>query len=90
MPKYRPQCGGYDESMALQTEITSIAELVDALTTQLGVEVSPAALSTADYGYDHRNGWQTFVVSLDGCGVGFMDSDLNSLKDNSRHMRPIT
>jgi len=86
--KFRPQRGGYAESMAEVVEVSSKSELKDVILDS----VFPAALfENDDYILDFcrtpednievkplgvvdpRNGWDSHIVLLNGQAVGFTD-----------------
>lgn len=68
--KFRRQHGGFAESMATTREMPSTVEALAGL-----LKVPPGAIKVTPYGgIDPRNGWDTYLVSVNGCGVGFTDS----------------
>lgn len=79
-PKFRPQRGGYEESMALRTDVRDLQMLADVIGIQFGKSVDTASISTVPEGYDRRNGWDTYAVTVDGQGVGYMNCDLSRLR----------
>lgn len=74
--KFRPQRGGYDESMAEVVEVSSTSELIDLLTLQFGCG-DYAILSPHEPEIDSRNGWDTHTVTKDGEAYGFTDGPAN-------------
>lgn len=65
--KFRPQRGGYEESMDACVELDPTYE---ALARHLNT--NPEAIEVDFYCHDTRLGWQdTFVVTVGGDGVGF-------------------
>lgn len=66
--KYRPQRGGLKESM---DEVVELEDSLSALAGYLGV--SPETVHVTPYRYDDRIGWNTYLVTVDGQGVGFTD-----------------
>jgi hypothetical protein len=66
--KYREHRGGYTESMATVREIQPT---VNALAVIL--RVPPSAIEIKPLCRDGRNGWDTHMVTVEGCAVGFTD-----------------
>jgi hypothetical protein len=66
--KYRPQRGSYAESMA---EIVIVPDSLRAFAAELKTSVE--RLEVKPYCYDDRNGWKTYIVTVDGQAVGFTD-----------------
>ena len=81
--KYRPQRGGLIDSM---NECVSIPATVEALTAvlqkqmdfmQAGLIIPADAVTITACGYDVRVCWDTYLVSVNGQGVGFTDGPLD-------------
>jgi hypothetical protein len=66
--KFRPQRGSLRESMS---EVVEIEPTYLALATLLNT--NPEAVEVAAYGFDPRINWHTWVVTVNGQGVGFTD-----------------
>jgi len=67
--KFRWQRGGYRASMETVVEIEP---KLDALAVIL--KVPPSAVTVEPYGgIDKRNGWDTYIVSIEGQACGFTD-----------------
>lgn len=67
--KYRPQRGGLKESMA---EVIEIEPTINALAVVL--KVPPSAITVEAYTYDDRIGWDTYLVCIEGCAVGYTNA----------------
>ena len=65
--KFRPHRGGFAESMA------EVVELKDLRALAAYLEVDIARINVKPYCYDDRNGWKTYIVTVDGQAVGFTD-----------------
>ena len=70
MTHYRPQRGGFIESMALLQPVYSRRDLA----TILAVPVRSIGLKP--YGYDERNDWDTYIVTVKNEAVGFTNGPL--------------
>lgn len=77
--KYRSQRGGFAESMAEVVECEPnlfSLETAIAKTLPLPQVFGPLrnfSFKVTPYCYDDRNGWNTYVVTVDGQAVGFTD-----------------
>lgn len=77
MTLFREQRGGLEESMATVVELESRAQLVDYVAAIFnGQWIDPAKLDVLPHGIDHRTGWDTFIVTLDGQAIGFTNGPL--------------
>ena len=74
--KYRPQRGGYDESMAEVVEVNSLADIEKEMRREYPHLSYGIPLNMRPYGHDRRNGWDTWVVLLYGEAVGFTNGKL--------------
>ena len=61
---YRPQRGGYDESMSLLTEYSSLFDMFCNLATESDYSFCAADVSICFYGFDGRNGWESYAVCV--------------------------
>ena len=75
--KFRPQRGGYAESMVDVVEIEGINDLAEYLSVIMKVNIFVAALNFESIGVDERNGWDTYLVRFGGLAVGFCDKNLS-------------
>ena len=73
--KFRPQRGGFAESMAEVVDIEpNLRALADAMMNSLSTcMVFEPAIKVIPYCYDDRNGWKTHIVTVDGQAIGFTD-----------------
>ena len=75
--KYRDQRGQLDDSMAtlqiLPDRAALIAHLRSIYDPQRFGEWDDADVEVKPYCYDERIGWDTYIVTLQGGGVGFTD-----------------
>lgn len=81
--KFREHRGAYMDSMATVVEIADHAALVDHIRSMLApyrFEFDSRLLRVKPYGgIDSRNGWDTYIVTIDGFGVvGFTDGPCNA------------
>lgn len=68
--KFRPQRGGLAEAMKEVVELDGM----DALKARLRSLGWPDGYVRVEpYAYDARIGWDTYIVTIDGNGVGFTD-----------------
>ena len=76
--RYRDHRGGFMDSMATVRELADRAALMAHLRDAYrGVlQVTEAALEVIPYCYDYRNGWQTYLITLHGQGVGYTDGPI--------------
>ena len=75
MISYRPHRSTLTDSMSAVREFASLEELAEAMADELGRELAVDDLQLKFYGHDHRIGWDTYVLTLEGYGVlGFTDS----------------
>ena len=68
--KFRPQRGGYAESMAEVVEVSSKSELLSLLELRYGCG-DYAILSPHEPEIDSRNGWNTLTITKNGEAIGF-------------------
>ena len=72
--KYRPQRGGYEESMAA---CVTLEPTYEALAEYLGT--TPEAIDVSFYHYDTRGWGDTYLVMIDDDVVGFTDGGLGGV-----------
>lgn len=73
--KYRHQRGGLKESMETVIEIEPT---IDALAVVL--KVPPSAITVESYTYDKRIDWDTYLVCVEGCAVGYTNAFVEPFK----------
>lgn len=76
--KFREHKGGLEASMRTAVWLKDRADLirhVQWLLRGYGIEIDPALLKVAPYGFDNRIGWNTHIVTLEGSYgvIGFTD-----------------
>lgn len=64
--RFREQRGSLDDSMKTVVELQATLE---AVAKHLKVEANRVEVKS--YGFDSRTGWEMFIVTVDGNGVGF-------------------
>ena len=80
--KLRQHRGGLAESMATTIEIeataTALLAAMQPVMVSYGVDLTPEMIHVKPCGgMDERIGWDTYIVTIDGCGVyGFTDGPL--------------
>jgi hypothetical protein len=74
--KYRDHRRGLKESMETMREIEPT---IDALAVIL--KVPPSTVTVEPYGYDHRIGWDTYLVAVEGRAVGFCNAFVEPYKN---------
>jgi hypothetical protein len=77
--KYREHRGGYKDSMATVLEIQPT---INALAVIL--KVPPLAVVVKPLCFDSRNGWDTHMVAVEGCAVGFTDGPCSEAENRRR------
>lgn len=71
---FRPHRGTLQESMAAARQFSSFCDMIETISEEHAVEVSPSDIEIKPYGYDERVGWDTHIVCMRGYGVlGFTD-----------------
>lgn len=70
--KFRPHRGGLAESMAEVVELAGLQQLTDHLRANMPY-IPEGQVKVSPYCYDDRTGWKTYIVTVDGQGVGFTD-----------------
>lgn len=73
MAKFRFHRGDLVASMATETEVASLASVIEALSAE---GWPPGKIEIKPYAYDARIGWDSHIVTLDGAAVGFTDGPL--------------
>lgn len=74
MFKYRDHRGNLSESMETVQEFETRDDLIDYLKKELPFPILDFRLSIAEYIYDARINWSTYIVHIEGFGVvGFTD-----------------
>lgn len=79
MPLFRPQCGGFKESMALALNIEDRVQLASILSSQINQKVDVGMIGAVHEGEDQRNGWDTHMVMVCGRAVGYMNCSFQDL-----------
>jgi hypothetical protein len=79
--KFREHRGDFESSMQTVVEVQSLTELTDHINKLLApyvVSFSKDKVKITPYvTLDKRNGWNTYIVTIDGYGViGFTDGEL--------------
>lgn len=72
MTKAREHRGSFDESMATVQPVATMRDLIARISRDLapfGVKVSAENVHVEPYTFDHRVGWDTYLVTVDGYGV---------------------
>jgi len=59
-------------------EVVELAPTLQALAIHLGIK-DERRISVERYCYDSRIKWDTYVVTVDGQGVGFTDGPVDSI-----------
>lgn len=65
---FRLHRGALSDSMATAREISTLAELVEALHSD---GWAPGKIEVKPYARDERIGWDTHIVTVDGMAAGF-------------------
>ena len=77
--RIRRHCSGYIESMETTEEVSSMAEVVAYINKQWeldpGITASQVIIEPYS-GIDERNGWDTWIVCVDGRVFGMSDGPL--------------
>ena len=78
MAQFREQRGGFDESMAAVINVQTCGTLADYLTYQytFPARIDKKSLTVEYLCFDPRNGWDTYLVSVNGLAIGFTDGPL--------------
>jgi hypothetical protein len=78
MIRYRPQRGGFAESMRELVTLPDAASVIQHI-RQIWPEFPDALVTYEPYGIDKRRGWNsaTYLVMLNGIGIGFADKPLD-------------
>ena len=69
--KFRPQRELLVDSMAEVVELQDFRALTGHLTKLGFLPAGLAKIAVRPYCYDDRNGWKTYLVTVDGQAVGF-------------------
>jgi len=69
--KYRPQRASLAEAME---ECVELGATYDALAAHL--KCNPEAIEVRRYMFDSRIGWNTYIVTVGGEGVGFTNEEV--------------
>lgn len=81
--KIREHRSGFDESMATVQNIIPMRSFLAGYIhgkwfKNIKERISPEDVTIEPYGYDKRNGWDTYIVSVKGLGVfGFTDGPVH-------------
>ena len=74
---YRPHRGSLAAAMRECVEVSGVADILDIINTQNAIfgvgPVGIEAIAVEKYSYDARILWDTHIVTVNGCAVGFTD-----------------
>lgn len=78
--QFRWQRGSLAQSLTTVVEFKCMADLVEILNQELLIKTDHTKVGVSRYTHDLRTGWNTYIVTVNGEGVGFTNGPVEILK----------